>query len=198
MAATERAARRAETGFSLVEALIATGILLMIAIGVIPLFATSILNNTRGSDSTSATNHSRSQIENLLQLPFSAASLTVPSAATQAETDSWWSVGDTGMMNDSTEGWLAAKPSGTDPANTVVPWIRKTIVTQFSVSALDDGVLGTAEAELGSTPPNNVHLKQVSVEIDSAKENTMKEDASPFGGPLGRGEKITIQVVKAF
>lgn len=190
MTATETAARRAETGFSLVEALIATGILLMIAIGVIPLFATSILNNSRGSDSTTATNHSRSQIEDMLQLPFSAASLTVPNAATQAETDEWWSMGNTGLVNDSTEGWLASKPSGTDPANTVVPWVRKTIVTQFSVSALDDGVLGTSEAELGSTPPNNVHLKQVQVEVDSAKQG--------LTSGLGGGEKVILQVVKAF
>src|SRR5436305_13986434 len=93
-----------EAGFSLVEALVATGILLVIAIGVIPLFASSILNNTRGSDSTVSTNHSRSQVENLLQLPFNSPSLSVPATVSQAETDEWWAPGATGTINDPSEG----------------------------------------------------------------------------------------------
>jgi len=49
-------------GFSFIEALIATGIMLIIAVGIIPLFASSVLNNTRGADSTTATNFGRSEI----------------------------------------------------------------------------------------------------------------------------------------
>src|SRR5262249_22676774 len=37
-----------ERGFTLVEGLVATAILLLVAIGIIPLFASSILNNTKG------------------------------------------------------------------------------------------------------------------------------------------------------
>lgn len=176
-----RRADRAAAGFSLIEALIATGILLFIAIGIIPLFATSILNNSRGSDSTTATNHSRSQLEDMLQIPFSAASLTLPGSATQATTQEWWAPGNTGMMNDAAEGWMGAQPT-----SGFVPWTRTTTVTQYSVAALDAGALGTGAAELGSTPPNNVHLKQVQVEVDSGKQG------------LVSGEKVTIQVVKAF
>lgn len=190
--------RRGEAGFSLVEALVATGILLMIAIGVIPLFASSILNNTRGSDSTLSTNYSRTQVENLLQLPFNSPSLTVPAAASQAETDEWWAPGATGAINDSAEGWrdaaLTPKPTGM-----VSPWSRKTTVAQFSVSALADGRLDPKiEAEDGSTPANNVHLKVVAVEVDSAKGAVAAQDSSKFGAVLGGGETITIQAVKAF
>ena len=82
-AGARRAARATpgpEAGFSLIEALIATGILLMIAIGIIPLFASSILNNTRGADSTTATNFSRSQLESLERL----ISLATPAVAVPA------------------------------------------------------------------------------------------------------------------
>lgn len=190
--------RRGEAGFSLVEALVATGILLMIAIGVIPLFASSILNNTRGSDSTLSTNYSRTQVENLLQLPFNSPSLTVPAAASQAETDEWWAPGATGAINDSAEGWRDAALTP-KPAGMVSPWSRKTTVAQFSVSALADGRLDPkTEAEDGSTPANNVHLKVVAVEVDSAKGAVAAQDSSKFGAVLGGGETITIQTVKAF
>jgi len=187
-----------EAGFSLVEALVATGILLLIAIGLIPLFASSILNNTRGSDSTVSTNFSRTQVESLLQLPFNSPSLTVPAAAGQAETDEWWAPGATGTINDAAEGWkdAAATPK---PASTVSPWARTTTVSQFSVAALADGRLDPkTEAENGATPANNVHLKLVAVEVDSAKGSVAAQDSSKFGAVLGGGEKIAIQAVKAF
>lgn len=174
-------ARSAERGFSLVEALIATGILLLIAIGIIPLFATSILNNSRGADSTTATNHTRSQVEDMLQLPFNAASLTIGGVATQTETDEWWVPGDTGMLNDTTEGWKS-----TLPTTGFVPWTRQTVVTQYSVSAVDNGILQTGAAENGSTPANNVHLKMVQVEVDSGKKG------------LNSGEKVIMQAIKAY
>jgi Tfp pilus assembly protein PilV len=189
---------RSAAGFSLIEALIATGILLMIAIGIIPLFATSIMNNTRGSDSTQSTNYSRTQVENLLQLPFNGTTLTVPAAASQAETDEWWAVGATNAINDSAEGWKDSSVTP-KPVKTVSPWSRTTIVTQYSVAALSDGVLDPkTEAENGTTPPNNVHLKVVQVEVDSSKAGVILQDTSKFGAALGAGEKITIQVVKAF
>ncbi len=176
----QHAARRAETGFSLIEALIATGILLMIAIGIIPLFASSILNNSRGSDSTTETNHARSQMEDLLQLPWGGAILTLPATGTTSEIDEWWAPGDTGMLNDSAEGWQAALPTG------FVPWTRKTLITQYNISALDDGFLGTNEVEDGSTPPLSVQLKMIQVEVDSGKQG------------FGSGEKIVLQAIKAY
>lgn len=187
-----------EAGFSLVEALIATGILLMIAIGVIPLFATSIMNNTRGSDSTTSTNYSRSQVENLLQLPFSSPSLTVPASASQEETDEWWAPGATNAINDSSEGWKDASVTP-KPVSTMSPWTRTTIITQYSVAAIDNGLLDPkTEAENGTTPANNVHLKMISVEVDSAKAGVFSQDTSKYGAALGGGEKITIQAIKAF
>ena len=187
-----------EAGFSLVEALVATGILLLIAIGLIPLFASSILNNTRGSDSTVSTNFSRTQVEGLLQLPFNSPSLTVPAAGSQAETDEWWAPGAAGTINDPSEGWVNAAVTP-KPASTVSPWSRTTVVSQFSVAALADGQLDPkSEAENGATPANNVHLKLVAVEVDSAKGAVAAQDTSKFGAVLGGGEKIAIQAVKAF
>ena len=181
MASKDDDNRQAEQGFSLIEALIATGILLLIAIGIIPLFATSILNNSRGADSTTATNHDRSQLEDMIQIPFNAPVLTLTGSATQTESDEWWAPGDTGMLNDSTEGWKSALPT-----TGYVPWTRQTIVSQYQESALDGGVLQAGAALNGSASPNVVQLKLIQVEVDSGKKG------------LNSGEKVVMQYIKAY
>ena len=70
----------AAAGFSLIEALIAAAILLIIALGLIPLFSRAITDNVNGNDATQATNGSRTQLEDMLGLPFANTRLTVPAA----------------------------------------------------------------------------------------------------------------------
>ena len=60
------AGRHGAAGFSIIEALIAAAILLIIALGLLPLFSRSINDNVSGNDATQATNGSRTQIEELL------------------------------------------------------------------------------------------------------------------------------------
>ncbi len=54
--------RRGEQGFSLVEVLIAAAIFLVVALGIVPLFAQAIVNNRSGADYTTATNLAKSEL----------------------------------------------------------------------------------------------------------------------------------------
>lgn len=171
-----------ERGFTMVEGLVATAILLVVAIGIIPLFASAILNNTRGSDSTLASNFSKTNVENLSQMPFTNVALTIPAGQTALTTNDWWKPGN-GQINDPSQGWQAGTPS----AGTLNTWTRSTMVQQYGLSdVLNNGALTTPLD--GSTQANFVQLKMVTVNVQSSKA----------GGILGNGERITVQAVKAF
>jgi len=170
-----------EAGFSLIEALIATGILLMIAVGIIPLFATSILNNTRGADSMSATNYGRSQIETLEGMVLKQTpAVSVAAGQKQLVTSEYWTPGATNQINDSSEGWYA----GTAPSGTLATWTRQTTVTEFGLSAVDDGFPST-DAQDGSATPM---FTMIQVDLNSGK----------LSGILGNGERITMRMIRAY
>lgn len=55
---------------SLVEVMIAAAMLLFAAVGLLPLFARTTLNNLSGADASEATQHARSELDHLLVLAF--------------------------------------------------------------------------------------------------------------------------------
>ena len=57
-----------DAGFSLVEALIASALVLMITLGVMPLFTHAVVQNVSGKESTISTNYSRSAAEELVEI----------------------------------------------------------------------------------------------------------------------------------
>jgi len=188
-----------ERGFTVIEGLVATAILLIVAIGVLPLFTSSILNNTRGSDSTIASNFGKTTVENLSQQPFGGPDLTIPGGATQKVTNEWWKPG-AGPINDSTQGWQSTAPSG----STFTTWTRTTTVQQYGVRDIlnsqdSSGLKGTLSTALsGSTQPNFVQLKLITVNVQSSKINTVNTlGQGNRGAILGGGETIILQMVKA-
>lgn len=181
------AARRGEAGFSIIEALIAAAILLIIALGLLPVFSRSINDNVSGNDATQATNSSRTEVEELLQVPFGNTRLLVASGQTKAETKDYYTrakADSTGAyeIGDPTEGWTTdATAAGRGP----VLWNRTTTVQQYDITDLNDGKLDTPLD--GSTQANFVHLKQIQVQIDNPKKDL-----------FGNGQGITLTVIKAF
>lgn len=182
------AARRGEAGFSIVEALIAAAILLVIALGLLPVFSRAINDNVTGNDSTQATNGSRTEVEELLQLPFGNTRLLVASGQTQAQTKDYYTRAksdagtDTYQIGDATEGWTTdATAAGRGP----VLWNRTTTVEQYGITDLNDGKLDTPLD--GSTQGNFVHLKQIQVQIENPKKDL-----------FGNGQGITLTIIKAF
>jgi prepilin-type N-terminal cleavage/methylation domain-containing protein len=162
--------RRQERGFSVVEVLIASAIFLIIAIGILPLFAQAIRNNMAGRDATDVSNLGKSREEELLKVPFD--SLVVPAGQTVGVTEEYWSL--------SAKKWVTGTTTTTDAL-----WLRTTRIRQYSISDLLDN--GVADTPLpGGTPAGQIHFKQIEVEVRSANQNL-----------LGSGKSLTLRMLRA-
>ncbi len=186
-------ARRGSAGFSMIESLIAAGVLLIIALGLLPLFARAIQDNSTGNDSTQSTNNGRTRVEEMLAPPFLHQALTLAGAEEQKEAEDAWTQGDAGEAGDADEGWWK-DPDPTQKGR--ILWNRTTRVRQYSIGALADGELGPPEDD-GSAPeealPGNaqpifVQLKEIEVVIGNPKK----------GSILGGSEGITLRRVRPF
>ncbi|HKV11171.1 MAG TPA: prepilin-type N-terminal cleavage/methylation domain-containing protein [Thermoanaerobaculia bacterium] len=169
------AERDRSSGFSVVEVMIASAIFLLIAIGVLPLFTQSIKNNLSGREATEVSNHGRSKIEELLQMPFASPDMTVPTSGNVGETKEYWS--------DVEKKW---KP-GDDPDPSEKPlWLRTIRIRQYAISDLtDNNVLDNPLS--GSAANGQVHLKEIEVEVESLRE----------AGPLGGGKTLKVRMLRA-
>jgi Tfp pilus assembly protein PilV len=172
-----------EAGFSLIESLIAALILLFIALGLIPLFARSLRDNTAGNDSTQASNHGKAKMEEYLQLPFNNSVVDLAPASTQTVVGESWAQGDPAQIGDANEGWVAGAPTGRGR----LLWTRQTTVRQYGITDLDDNVLNNPLP--GGTEPVFVHFKEVEVRLESERDT---------GHALGGGRVFTFRVLKPF
>jgi hypothetical protein len=144
-------------GFSVIEVLVAAGILLIIAIGLIPLFTQALITNKAGADSTTASQFGISRVEQLYPLDFNNAALD------PATTDEYYSRHD--------KQWLP----GTEPDDDPASWTRSTLVEQFNLSDLDDDGVFNDPLPAG-TDPVFIHIKLIEVTTASARD-----PASPIG-----------------
>jgi len=171
---------RGPRGFSLIEVLIAALLLLVILLGIVPLFLRAMSSRQAGRESTAVGSYARTRAETLLQLPFNHPDLTVPGGAAQLEVVEY--------LDGATHQWSQ------DPA--LAPqaiWVRTTRVRQFGSADLLDGDTDGDGNHLdlplpGGTNPRSIQLKEIEVAIESPRD----------GGPLGAAEEITVRVLKAF
>lgn len=170
-------------GFSVVEALVAALLLMFIALGLIPLFARALRDNTAGADATQASNHGRARLEEYQQLPFNNQDLTLAPGALALDRDESWAQGSRDDVGDPDEGWWAGSPSGRG----LLLWHRATTVRQYGMNDLDDSRLDNPLP--GGTQPAFIHLKEVEVRLESER---------PAQSPLGPGRQVTFRVLKPF
>jgi hypothetical protein len=158
---------RAEAGFSILEVMVAAALLLIISLGIIPLFARSIRENATGSDYTQGTNGGRSRLEEAKQLPFNSLTLEVPDALTEGVVSEEWAQGATDQVGDDDEGW--------DTGVGTILWERRTLTHQYSMGALDkqlsDYTLEEDERRVGGTQATFVQLKEVVVEMQQSERS---------------------------
>jgi type II secretory pathway pseudopilin PulG len=167
--------KRTEEGFSVVEVLIASLIFLVIAVGILPLFAASTRNTADGREATEVSNFGRSAVEDLMQASFSDARLTVPSGSTVLTTNQYYS--------KATQTWITGTPSTADPAL----WMRRIKVRQYNVNDMTDGVLNNPLN--GSADLGQVHIKEIEAEVWHARADT----SIAFGSP----QHFTVRMLKS-
>jgi prepilin-type N-terminal cleavage/methylation domain-containing protein len=173
-----RTARRSheQAGMSLIEVLIAVLIMVVIAIGLLPLFNRSIRQNRDGSNYMELTNVARSTLEEYSQLDFNAQGLAVPAGQTMLLRHEYWS--------NAESRWLPLPDPNNPPAT--ARWQRSVQIEQFTAGdlvedrALDDPLDG-------DTPEEFVHLKRIRV--------TVRPRWTAFD-IFGRPTPIALQVVK--
>ncbi len=163
-------------GFTLIEVLIGLFFLLVIALGVLPIFFRSSIENVAGKEATEVTNLGRSELEEFRQLAFDSVDLTIDTG-TEKYFDEYYSAND--------KMWKPGAPptDGSDPAR----WTRSTTVRQYSAVALDDGQLDPGEALPAGTDPSFIHLKEIHTTLDSNRE----------GAGLGPSKSTELRVLKA-
>lgn len=159
------------SGFSLVEGLIAAGILLVLAIGILPLFIRSLVSNEGGSDYTQITNAAKTKAEEFYQLPFDSEPLDI-TTGTERVFEEYFSQRDE-VWRDGTEA-----DAGSD--GDLALFLRTTTVRQFNINDL----LTPLDS---SAPPATVQIKEVTVNARSTRT----------GGPLGPGKQNVVRVFKS-
>jgi Tfp pilus assembly protein PilV len=179
-----------EAGFSLIETLIAAALLLIIALGMIPLFKRAIDNNALGSDYTQATSYAKTDLEDLMEIPFQSADMVLPAGASNRTTVRYLQRGIQSGTPTRWQDWLAL---GAVDSNRAVVWTRTTRVRQFGVAAYDDGILADSEALPGGTDESFVQIQEVSAVLDSGKAAI----SNRTGGPSAVG-RIGFYVMKSF
>lgn len=162
---------RATRGFSLVEALVASIVVLMIAVGVLPMFTRATINNVSGFDFTRVTNEARSRGEEFFQLPFNSEPLTLL-AGTERVYNEYYAL-ESGAWKDGTA--ADATAAGDTPL-----WTRTTTIRQFNVDDMTTPLDTTAS-------PGNVHLKEIVVQVGPVSA----------GGVLGVRKQISLRLLKA-
>lgn len=185
------------TGFSLIEVLIAMGMVVIALVGLLPLFMRSVVQNIEGRESTVAGNHGRSEMETFSELSFNNWELNII-AGTERTSQMFYTNGAVDVRGD--ESWVATVPGGE-----IAPWTRNTTIRQFGINGIVDSDLdGVIDQILGledddfdgefdnpltvGTIPGAIHLKQLEVQIQGEKEWSRGGDAA----------EITVETLKAF
>lgn len=161
-------------GFSLVEVMFAAVLLLIVILGILPMFAQAGFSNFSGNESSLVSNHGRSRVEEYFQLPFNSAELTID-AGTEKVVDEYFSKAD--------QIWKAGAPPPGDPAE----WTRTTTVRQYNIESFADGEVDPADALPAGTPPINVHIKEILVTVRGTR----------LGGPWGPAKRIALRTLKS-
>lgn len=167
---------RRQSGFSMVEVLIAAAILLLVVLGLVPLFHRSMIYSASGREATAITNQSLSSVESFYELPLDNRDLDLAAAGVdQIETLEYW--------NDETKSWEVEETTAT--LTSIPKRTRTTRIRQYSLNAMADGELAPTESLAGGVNPREIHFKETEILLVSE-------------GTDGLGGRIQLRRLKAY
>ena len=171
--------RDPESGFSLVEAMVAALLLLLIAVGILPLFVQSIVNNAQGQDSSTAANYARARLEEFDQLPFDDVRMKI-TAGDELRFDEIY------LFNG--KKWI----DGTvPPAGDWALWTRTTLIHQYGAVNWTTAPYSFENRLPSSANPIDVHLKEIEVTV------TSQRNRNATGVSFGGGKAVSARVYKS-
>ena len=218
-----RRSRRSQAGFSLIEGLVAVALLLLIVVGVIPMFTQAMVSNAAGRHLTQVSNIATDGFETFLQMPLNNDLLVVqpgdmgvatiqlfggrtPEDASNNDLPSnvllaSFTTGLTQTGAPDTEALISDARSEAGSGFTVAnlqqaEWLRQVVVRQYQISSLSDGVVEDEDLQLAEAEqlPGGTGLGNIHL-----KE--IRITITPRGRSaqlsLGRG-RITSTVLKSF
>jgi hypothetical protein len=165
-----------EAGFSLIEGLIGAGLLLIVLIGILPLFTRAIIDNTAGADYTRAAQYAKSRVEDFAKSRITSATYGVAPGTTQTVIDEY-------LVPGTPNTWA---PVG-GPLPRLAEWERTSTVqgyyytVPFSVGTPLDG---------GASPPADFWQIQVVVKNLQA--------GNGLAGPLLGRHGTTVTYLRSF
>ena len=188
---------RRQGGFSLVEVLVGFLVLLLVLVGLLPMFTRAVIHNVQGRESTYVTNLGGAQLEHHMQLAFNNWDLEIDAGSVRPTTQ-FWGNGYQNKLGD--EGWR-----DNPPTTELALWQKTTEVRQFSINGVNDNDLdGVLDEIVGledidhdgyfdnslpaGTSPNAIHLKEVRVIMVSTRNSSS----------LGVPTQLTLTSLKAF
>ena len=168
------------SGFSLVELLIALTFMAIIATGIVPFMVRSSANNMTSHETSNVSNLARNTLERYFQADFNDPIVTLTllvtlTSGTELVVNEYFSRVD--------ERW---KPLPIVPGD--AKYTRDITVRQYGIGAIDDGVLDPGEALDATAPPEQVALKQIEVYVES--ESAMRAGFGP-------NRNVTLTLVKS-
>ena len=190
---------RAERGMSIIEVLVAAGLLLVISLGILALLTRSLQNNTRGWEATQTSNYARTQLDQHLGESLDAPDIQIPSGSSELETDHFWASGSTAIDNDDDEGWYDSEAS----AQGIILMEKTRMVQQYNVASLlgdasgfnDQGeyefeiTQGDLDSALtGDVDPRFANVKRIELTIQGRRQ----------GGSLGAGQRLKSETYKSY
>jgi len=166
-----RSFRFVQGGFSLIEVLIAAAILMVIALGVLPIYTSSVKQNLAGFDYTRVTNYAKERLELYNAIPWNGPDMTIPAGSNQLVTQEYYSKQD--------KAWLPGTVTTAAGAGKTPLFTRVTTLQQYGIN---DATFSTPLD--GSAPPSAVHLKEITVVVQALR--------AP-GNPLGSAKQVTLR-----
>lgn len=158
-----------EAGFSIIEGLIAALLLLIVTLGILPLFSRAMNNNVKGNDSTRQSNGATDAFESAIALPFNSGDMNIPAGSTSV------------VVNDTLALKKIASPSGGVDQTISTRWElpaslatgdvqvmnRQRTLQQYSLDDYADNQTFDTPLD-GVVEPRLVHFKVVDISLQDA------------------------------
>ena len=161
--------RCGEAGFSFIEVVIASLLLLMIAVAVLPLFTEAASSNETGREYTDVANFARSRAEEFTQLSFNADLVTITAGIERIHEE---------YYSATSRKWM---PGTTVATGDRALWFRRTRIRQFEATDRDL----TTPLPAG-TDALRIQVKEIQVEVRGASAASL----------FGPAKNITVRTIK--